>query len=59
MLNNRTDQLNRCVNELENISGKSERLIDDNSNLLAEIDRLKNHVLILTEQNQKVKSLNL
>jgi len=28
--------------------------MEDNSKLFAEVDRLKNHVLNLTEQNQRV-----
>lgn len=54
-LNSRTDQLNRCAYDLENFNVKNERLMEDNSKLFAEIDRLKNHTMILTEQNQRVR----
>ena len=43
-LNERTDSLNRCAFDLDNAMTK----------LFSEIDRLKNHIILLTEQNQKV-----
>jgi len=53
-LNERTDSLNRCAFDLDNAMTKNDKLLDDNSKLFSEIDRLKNHIILLTEQNQKV-----
>ncbi len=56
-LNGRSDQLNRCAYDLDNATAKSDRLMEDNSKLFAEVDRLKNHTMLLTEQNQRVNKL--
>lgn len=53
-LNSRTEQLNRCAFDLDSSNVKIDRLLDDNSKLFAEVDRLKSHTLLLTEQNQRV-----
>jgi len=54
LLNERTDQLNRCSYDLDNSNMKNERLLEDNTKLFSEIERLKNHIIVLTEQNQRV-----
>ncbi len=53
-LNERTNELNRTKIDLDHSNVKNEKLMEDNGRLFNEIERLKSHVLIITEQNQNV-----
>lgn len=54
MLKERTNDLNRTKLELDNSNLKNDKLMEDNNKLFSEIERLKSHVMVITEQNQGV-----
>lgn len=54
LLSERDREINRFVNELDNSRGLNQRISEEKLGLNAENERLKNHIMILTEQNQKV-----
>lgn len=50
-------EVKKCLNDLDMLTDQKEKLYDDNSKMYSEIDRLKNHIYMLTEQNQRVFSI--
>ena len=54
ILKERTNDLNRTKLELDNSNLKNDKLMEDNNKLFSEIERLKSHVMVITEQNQGV-----
>ena len=54
LLNERNNQLARCNYDLENSNLRNQNLLEDNTNIFSEFEKMKNHVAILTEQNQKL-----
>lgn len=59
MLKERTGDLNRTKLDLDHANVKNDKLMEDNNKLFAEIERLKSHVLVITEQNQAVTIFQL
>ncbi len=54
ILNEREKEINRYLKDLESSKIASQRSNDERNTLLSEIERLKNHVVLLTEHNEKV-----
>jgi len=54
MLKDRNGELSRTKMELEHSGVKNDKLMEDNNKLFGEIERLKSHVMVITEQNQSV-----
>ncbi len=54
MLKERTSDLNRTKLDLDHSNIKNDKLLEDNNKLFSEIERLKSHVMVITEQNQSV-----
>jgi chromosome segregation ATPase len=54
LLNERDREINRLLNELDSSRLLNQRVNDEKLNMSAENERLKNHIMVLTEQNQKV-----
>lgn len=42
------------LNELDNVTEQKEKLYEENTHMYNEVDKLKNHLYILSEQNKKV-----
>ena len=47
--------LKGLIDELNHHRITNDKLIEDNEKLFNELEKLKNHILILTDQNQKVR----
>jgi hypothetical protein len=47
-------ELKSLLDEINHLRITNDKLIEDNEKLFNELERLKNHILILTDQNQKV-----
>jgi hypothetical protein len=58
MINEKLNEIRRLNQELEVTRINSEKLNNEKMRLLNEIDKVKGHVILLTEQNQKVNSYN-
>ncbi len=54
ILKDRTVELKRLSSDLETLRINHERLGGEKMRLLGEIERLRSHILVLTDQNQKV-----
>lgn len=54
MLKDKTNELNNRNYELENSNIKNDKLLEDNNKLFNEIEKLKAHIMVLTEQNHNV-----
>jgi chromosome segregation ATPase len=48
-------EIKKLLNELDNYTVQKEKLYEDNTKMYNEIDKLKNHIYVLTEQYQNVK----
>jgi len=59
MLKDKSSELNKRIYELENSNIKVEKLLEDNKKLFNEIEKLKNHINVLTDQNYSVKIINI
>ena len=57
VLNERNEQLARFKYELENSRMKQNSLLEDNKYISNDMNNLKDHIRLLTEQNQKVTIL--
>jgi len=44
----------KYLSELEGVTVQKEKIYEDNSKMYSELEKLKNHIYILTEQNQKL-----
>lgn len=53
-LREKKEQLNRCSFDLDNCYLKNDKLVEDNNRLFSEIERLKEHIAILSDQNKRV-----
>jgi hypothetical protein len=54
MLNEKTADIRRLTQELETARLNIEKLNGEKARLFNESDKFKNHIVLLTEQNQKV-----
>ena len=54
ILKERLNDLHRLKFDLDNSSVKNDKLLEDNNKLFNEIERLKTHIMVITEQNQSV-----
>ena len=54
LINSRELELNQISNELENSKNINKRLIDDKTRIQIENEKLKQHIMILTNENQKL-----
>jgi chromosome segregation ATPase len=57
LLNERAADIRRLTQELETARINIEKLNSEKARLFGESDKFKNHIVLLTEQNQKVKGL--
>ena len=46
--------INDSINVLDSMSGEKEQLFDYNTKIYNDLDRLQNHIYVLSEQNQKL-----
>lgn len=53
-LNIKERELKSYIDELNHQRFTNDKLIEDNEKLFNELEKLKNHILILTDQNSKV-----
>jgi chromosome segregation ATPase len=54
ILKDRDSDIRRYNEELDFSRVNNEKLVEDNEKLFSEIEKLKNHIILLTEQNQKL-----
>ncbi len=54
ILNERENEINRYLKDLETSKNANQRSNDEKNTLLSENERLKNHIVLLTEHNEKV-----
>jgi len=54
ILKDRENDIRRYNEELDFSRVNNEKLVEDNEKLFSEIEKLKNHIILLTEQNQKL-----
>jgi chromosome segregation ATPase len=54
LLHDRDREISRLLKDVDNHKSNGQRLNDDKLYLVSENEKLKNHIMILTEQNQKV-----
>jgi hypothetical protein len=54
MLNEREREINRYLKDLENSRVANQRANDEKSSLMNENEKLKNHIVVLTEDNERV-----
>ena len=54
IIQERERELNRLGNDIENMKVMNQRITDDKMNGQIENDKLKNHIMVLTQQNQKL-----
>ncbi len=54
IIKDRSNEIKRLSNELESYRIMSEKQLNEKAKLLGEIERYKNHIMVLTESNQKV-----
>ena len=54
IIQERERELNRLGNDIENMKVLNQRINDDKMNGQVENDKLKNHIMVLTQQNQKL-----
>jgi hypothetical protein len=59
LLNERTNDIRRLTQELETSRLNIEKVNGEKARLFSEADKFKSHMLLLTEQNQKVLKLNI
>ena len=52
IINERDTDIKRKIEDLNSCKDNIESLDADNNNLFFELDKMKNHILVLTEQNQ-------
>lgn len=52
------DELNKLKNEIENLKSIKEKVFEDNVNLYNSLGKLRQHIIVLSEQNAKVSLLN-
>ena len=53
VLRDRDNEIKRYLEEIGNCKGNIDNLEEDNTKLFTELEKMKNHILVLTEQNQK------
>ena len=54
VVKDRENEIRRLNEELDYSRVNNEKLVEDNEKLFCEIEKLKNHIILLTEQNQKL-----
>lgn len=54
LLKEKEREVKKYLDELDYIQSEKDKLYDDNTKMFNEIDRLKKHIYIITEQNQQV-----
>lgn len=52
-------ELKSYIDELNHQRYTNDKLIEDNEKLFNELEKLKNHILLLTEQNSKVNLIKI
>jgi citron Rho-interacting kinase len=57
LLNDRDREINRLMSELDTSRVLNQRVTDEKLRSSSDNERLKNHIIILTEQNEKVSNL--
>jgi hypothetical protein len=57
LLNERANDIRRLTQELETARINIEKVNTEKSRLFSEADKFKNHIVLLTEQNQKVRDI--
>jgi chromosome segregation ATPase len=55
LLKEKEREIKKYLDELNFIQSEKNKLYDDNTKMFNELDRLKKHIYIITEQNQQVK----
>jgi predicted nucleotidyltransferase component of viral defense system len=58
ILKDRDSDIRRYNEELDFSRVNNEKLVEDNEKLFSEIEKLKNHIILLTEQNQKLRHIS-
>ncbi len=58
LLSERDQEVNNYVADLDDVRQNNNRILDEKHLLDSENDRLKSHIMTLTEQNQKVNKIN-
>jgi len=53
-LKEKDKNMKRMSDDMDNIQDEKDKLFDDNSKMFLEIDRLKNHIFVITDQNKRV-----
>ena len=46
--------IKQCLVDLDSLQEEKDKLLEDNTKMFNELDRLKNHIFVITEQNQRV-----
>ena len=54
IIQDRERELNRMNNEIDSMKTMNQRITDDKMNGQMENEKLKNHIMVLTQQNQKL-----
>lgn len=54
ILKDKEKEIQKYLNDLDFIQNEKNKLYEDNTRMFNEIDRLKKHIFILTDQNQQV-----
>jgi chromosome segregation ATPase len=54
LLKEKEREIKKYLDELDFIQSEKDKLYDDNTKMFNELDRLKKHIYIITEQNQQV-----
>ena len=54
VIQDRERELNRMNNEIDSMKTMNQRITDDKMNGQMENEKLKNHIMVLTQQNQKL-----
>jgi hypothetical protein len=59
IVNDKEREIKKFLDELDFIQDEKNKLYDDNARMFNEIDRLKKHIYIITDQNQQVFLLQI
>jgi len=54
LITEKEGEIKNLINQLDSLTIQKEKLYEDNTKMYNEIDRLKNHIYVLTQQNEKV-----
>jgi len=54
IIKERENEIRRLLEEFDSSKINNDKLLDDNQKLFAEIEKLKSHILLVTEQNSKL-----